>query len=92
MRADQIAAAQAEINAARDAYEAMKAIPEAERDGEEFAKVSTTYEDALQNYTGPGVGLVYDDVTRTLNYAEGWVEGPDGNIVERDAITGPGVQ
>lgn len=91
MRADQIAAAQAEINAARDAYEAMKAIPAEQRDGEEFAKVSAAYEDALQNYTGPGVGLIYDDDTRTLKYADGWVEGPDGNIVKADDITGPGV-
>lgn len=92
MRVDQIPAAEKEINEARAQYEALKAIPEAERDGEAFALASAAYEAALQNYTGPGVGLVYDDVAKKLNYANGWVAGPDGNIVTQDSITGPGVQ
>lgn len=92
MRVDQIAAAEADINEARKRYEDMKAIPKDERNEEQFALLSAAYDSALQNYTGPGVGLEYDDDAWKLNIAESYCTDANGNIVKRDAITGPGVQ
>ena len=50
------------------------------------------YDTLLQDYTGPGVGLIWDEDTGKLRLADGWIFDDNGDIVEKDAVTGPGAQ
>lgn len=46
-------------------------------------------EEVIQKYTGPGVGLVYENGHLVL--AKGYIFTDNGDIVEKDRVTGPGV-
>lgn len=57
------------------------------------AAIGTPEYDILnQEYTGPGVGLVFDDKTGVLSLASEWTFDANGDIVRLDSITGPGVK
>ena len=47
-------------------------------------------ENLIDIYTGPAVGLTWDEDTEKLELAEGYIFGNDGNIVLLDDVTGPG--
>ena len=95
MNVNQIPAAQQELvelnaacNAAKAAYDAdPNNLTKKEAYDEAWAKLDKK----LQAYTGPGVGLVFDDKAGTLNIAEGWSANSNGDLVPTDSITGPGV-
>lgn len=48
-----------------------------------YAKHNDSYEHTLQKYTGPGTGLVWDDVTDTVSIASGWTVDENGDIVPK---------
>lgn len=51
-------------------------------------KASGCDEEVLQKYTGPGVGLMYDDKAG-LKVAEGWAFDVEGNLLNIEQATGP---
>ncbi len=44
----------------------------------------------IDTYTGPAVGLVWNEDAEKLELAEGYIFDDDGNIVPLDDVTGPG--
>lgn len=48
-------------------------------------------ENLIDIYTGPAVGLTWDEDTEKLELAEGYIFDNDGNIVLLDDVTGPGI-
>lgn len=95
MNVNQIPAAQQELvelnaacNAAKAAYDAdPNNLTKKEAYDEAWAKLDKK----LQIYTGPGVGLEFDDQAGTLNIVNGWSANSNGDLVPTDSITGPGV-
>ncbi len=72
-----------------------KEIPEAEvRIKEIIAKMGTSECEEVENlidiYTGPAVGLTWNEDAGKLELAEGYIFDNDGNIVPLDDVTGPG--
>lgn len=59
-----------------------------------IAKMGTSeckeVENLIDIYTGPAVGLTWDEDTEKLELAEGYIFDNDGNIVLLDDVTGPG--
>lgn len=49
-------------------------------------------QDLMDSITGPGTGLLYDEDSAKLRLADGWIFDDEGNIVERDSVTGPGAR
>lgn len=59
-----------------------------------IAKMGTSeckeVENLIDIYTGPAVGLTWDEDTEKLELAEGYIFDNDENIVLLDDVTGPG--
>ena len=47
---------------------------------------------AIDKYTGPDTGLVWDEDAKVLKLAESYMFDASGYIVRKDDVTGPGVQ
>ncbi len=70
-------------------------IPAAEaRIKEAIARMGTPeckeVESLIDNYTGPAVGLIWNEDAEKLELAEGYIFDNDGNVVLLDDVTGPG--
>ena len=88
MNMKDVAAAEVELKALNAQYQDAKAKCDAAQDADAkeaaiaaLNAADAALSEALQKYTGPGVGLVWDDETGKLNVAEGWSVDHNGNIV-----------
>lgn len=72
-----------------DAYNAAKA---ADPKSPETEAADAAFSEALQKYTGPSFGMYFDNDAREIKPAAGYAFDDAGNLYDRDAVTGPGVQ
>ena len=84
-----IPAAEAELRTLAAQYDDAKAKCDAAQDADTkqaaiaaLNAADAALSEALQKYTGPGVGLVWDDASKKLNVADGWHVDADGNVVK----------